>query len=195
MTPMCTERLILRNWEDRDRVLFHRINSDDAVMKFFGFRRTRAGADAFMDRMTHDISSRGFGFCAVEIAETGETIGFVGLNPAALEGILPDYAIEIGWRLAPEYWGNGYATEAARAWLGFAFRTLGLDEVYSFAVRDNVRSIAVMERIGLVRDLDGDFDHPRVAEPSLKPHVLYRLSRAEWRNRPDAETPPQKGGA
>ena len=181
MRPVRTERLVLRNWEDRDRTLFHRINSDDEVMKFFGFRRTRAGADAMMDRLSVDISSRGFGLCAAELAETGETIGFVGLNPAALPGILPDDAVEIGWRLAPEHWRKGYATEAARAWLGVAFRTLGLDEVVSFAVWNNVRSLAVMERIGMLHDPSGDFEHPRVAEPSLRPHVLYRLGRADWR--------------
>lgn len=181
MKPIRTERLVLRNWEERDRDLFHRINSDDDVMKFFGFRRTRAGSDAMMDRLSIDIASRGFGFCAAEITQTGETIGFVGLNPAALYGILPDDAVEIGWRLAPEHWRKGYAAEGARAWLGFAFRTLGLDEVVSFAVWNNVRSIAVMERIGMRHDPSGDFDHPRVAAPSLKPHVLYRLCQTDWR--------------
>jgi len=181
MKPLRTERLLLRNWEEHDRALFHRINSDDEVMKFFGFRRTRAGSDAMMDRLSMDISSRGFGLCAAEIVETGETIGFVGLNPAALPGILPDDALEIGWRLVPEPWGKGYATEAARAWLAFAFRTLGLDEVVSFAVWNNLRSTAVMERIGMQRDPDGDFDHPRVTEPGFKHHVLYRHSRASWR--------------
>lgn len=181
MTLLTTERLILRNWEDRDRALFHRINSDDAVMQFFGFRRSRAGSDAMMDRLTCDIVTRGYGFCAAEIAATGETIGFVGLNPAGIPDILPDDAVEIGWRLAPEFWGKGYATEAARAWLAFAFRTLGLDEVLSFAVWTNARSIAVMERIGMSRVDDGDFDHPRVAAPSLNPHVLYCITRDEWR--------------
>lgn len=180
MTPFLTERLILRNWEDRDRALFHRINSDDAVMEFFGFRRSRAGSDAMMERMKGDISTRGYGFCAAEIARTGETIGFVGLNTAALPGILPDDAVEIGWRLAPEYWGKGYATEAARAWLAFAFRTLRLDDVVSFAVWNNMRSVAVMRRIGMTRVDDGDFDHPRVAAPSLNPHALFRITRDDW---------------
>jgi len=180
MSPLFTERLILRNWEDRDRELFHHINSDDAVMQFFGFRRNRSGSDAMMDRMRRDIDERGFGFCAAEIAETGETIGFVGLNAAALPGILQDDAVEIGWRLAPAHWGKGYATEGARAWLRFGFKTLGLDQIVSFAVANNVRSTAVMERIGMRRVPGGDFDHPRVAEPALSRHVLYRISRADY---------------
>lgn len=180
MNPIRTKRLVLRNWEERDRALFHRINSDESVMKFFGFRRTRAASDAMMDRLSGDIDVRGYGFCAAEIAATGETIGFVGLNAAAIPGILPDDALEIGWRLAPEHWGKGYAAEAARAWLGLAFRTLSVDEVVSFAVWNNLRSIAVMERIGMRRDPAGDFDHPRVVEPSLRRHVLYRLPRLAW---------------
>lgn len=180
MKPIRTERLVLRNWEERDRDLFHRINSDDDVMKFFGFRRNRASSDALMDRMRADNEARGFGLAAVELPISRETIGFIGLNPAALYGILPDDAVEVGWRLAPEHWRKGYAAEGARAWLGFAFRTLGVDEVVSFAVWNNVRSIAVMERIGMYHDPAGDFDHPHVAEPSLRPHVLYRLGRSDW---------------
>lgn len=182
MKPIRTERLLLRNWEERDRDLFHRINSDDDVMKFFGFRRNRASSDALMDRLRADIEARGFGLAAVELPISRETIGFVGLNPAALPGILPDDAMEIGWRMAPEHWGKGFATEAAQAWLAIAFRTLGLDEVVSLAVWNNARSIAVMERIGMKRDTGGDFDHPYVAEPGLRRHVIYRLPRRAWSN-------------
>lgn len=182
MKPIRTERLVLRNWEERDRDLFHRINSDDDVMKFFGFRRNRTSSDALMDRLRADIEARGFGLAAVELPTSRETIGFVGLNPAALPGILPEDAMEIGWRLAPEHWGKGFVTEAARAWLAFAFVTLRLDEVVSFAVWNNTRSIAVMERIGMSRDMEGDFDHPRVAEPDLRRHVLYYLPRRAWAN-------------
>lgn len=183
MTPIKTERLILRNWEDRDRPLFHRINSDERVMEFFPFRRDRAQSDALLDKLREFIDANGFGFSAVEIAATGECAGFAGLYRADyLEPFLPADTIEIGWRLAPEYWGHGYVTEAARAHLAYGFQTLGFAEIVSFAVSGNKRSIAVMERLGMVRDEAGDFDHPRVPDshPQLKRHVLYRLSRERW---------------
>jgi RimJ/RimL family protein N-acetyltransferase len=185
MTPIRTRRLILRNWEERDRELFHRINSDDTVMEFFPFRRDRAQSDAVMDRMRRDIDERGHGWTAAELTETGQCIGFIGLVAAEIEPVVPPGSIEIGWRLAPEFWGKGYVTEGAQALLELAFDRLGLDEVISFAVRDNHRSTAVMQRLGMVRDPDADFDHPRVPDthPHLRRHVLYRLPREAWRKR------------
>jgi RimJ/RimL family protein N-acetyltransferase len=182
MTLLRTERLILRNWQERDRELFHRINSDDRVMEFFPFRRDRAQADAVMDRMSDNILRDGYGWTATEIAATGECIGFVGLNPADIVPIVPFGTLEIGWRLAPEYWGKGFVTEAARAWLRVAFDDLGRKEIISFAVWNNVRSTAVMERLGMSRD-PVEFKHPLVPDthPELQRHVLYRLSRERWR--------------
>jgi RimJ/RimL family protein N-acetyltransferase len=186
--PIRTKRLIMRNWEDRDRELFFRINSDDRVMEFFPFRRDRAQADALFDRLRAAIAEKGYGFAAVEIAATGECIGFVGIADTSLEPFLPAGTIEIGWRLAPEYWGHGYVSEAAEAWLAFGFEELGLDEIVSFAVWDNRRSTAVMERIGMRADPTGDFDHPTVpaTHPELKRHRLYRLSREAWQKRKQA---------
>ncbi|MER9435075.1 GNAT family N-acetyltransferase [Mesorhizobium sp. M0618] len=182
MKPMRTERLILRNWEDRDRDLFHRINSDDRVMEFFPFRRGRAEADAKMDQFRAAIDRDGIGFAAAEIAASGECIGFVGITGTDHMDLLPASMIEIGWRLAPEFWGRGYVTEAAQAWLAYGFETLGLDEIVSFAVADNRRSTAVMERLGMRADPPADFDHPGIPDshPALKRHVFYRLSRADW---------------
>ena len=180
MTPIRTKRLILRNWEERDRDLFHRINSDDRVMEFFGFRRDRESADAVMDRMREEIARDGYGWTAAEIAVSGECIGFVGLHAAEIAGAVPPGSFEIGWRLAPEFWGKGYATEGAEALLGFGFDRLDLGEIISFAVRSNVRSTAVMERLGMRRDPAADFDHPRVTDPQLKRHVLYRMRREDW---------------
>lgn len=179
MKPIRTERLILRNWEERDRDLFFRINSDDRVMEFFPFRRDRAQADAVMDQMREVIARKGYGWTAAEIAATGECIGFVGLNDTDMEPVLPAGTMEIGWRLAPEYWGFGYVTEAARALIEFGFEKLGRDEIVSFAVWNNLRSTAVMERLGMRRDPSGDFDHPNVPDthPHLKRHALYRLTR------------------
>jgi RimJ/RimL family protein N-acetyltransferase len=185
MKPMRTERLILRNWEDRDRELFHRINSDEQVMEFFPFRRDRAATDAKMDEFRTWIAKDGYGFTAAEIVATGECIGFIGLFDTDHLPFLPAGTFEIGWRLAPEFWGKGYVTEAAEAWLAYGFETLGLGEIISFAVADNRRSIAVMERLGMSADPASDFDHPGVPDshPALKRHVLYRLSRADWEQR------------
>ncbi|MDG4894008.1 GNAT family N-acetyltransferase [Mesorhizobium sp. WSM4976] len=185
MTPIRTERLILRNWEDRDRVLFHRINSDERVMEFFPFRRDRVAADAKMDEVRAWIEEDGYGFAAAEIAETGECVGFVGLSGTEDIDVLAPGTIEIGWRLAPEFWGNGYVTEAAEAWLAFGFETLGVAEIVSFAVADNHRSITVMKRLGMRADPGADFDHPSVPDSHahLKRHVMYRLSREAWQQR------------
>jgi len=182
MKPMRTERLILRNWEERDRELFHRINSDERVMEFFPFRRDRAAADAKMDEFRAMIEEDGHGFAAAEIAATGECIGFVGITGTDHLDFLPADVIEIGWRLAPEFWGKGYVTEAADAWLAYGFETLGLGEIVSFAVHDNHRSTAVMERLGMTADPTSDFDHPSVPDshPHLKRHVFYRLARQQW---------------
>ncbi|WP_353645501.1 GNAT family N-acetyltransferase [Mesorhizobium sp. WSM2239] len=178
-----TGRLILRNWEDRDRDLFFRINSDDRVMEFFPFRRDRAQADAVMDQMRDEIVQNGYGWTAAEIAATGECIGFIGLHATEVMSVLPAGVMEIGWRLAPEFWGRGYVTEAARALVDFGFEKLGRDEIVSFAVWNNFRSTAVMERLGMKRDPSGDFDHPNVPDthPHLRRHVLYRLTSAEWK--------------
>ncbi len=182
MKPIRTQRLILRNWEERDRDLFHRINSDERVMEFFPFRRDRAQADAKMDEFRDTIARQGFGWTPAEIAATGECIGFVGLSRTGHMPFLPADTIEIGWRLAPEFWGRGYVAEAARAWLDLGFETLGLDEIVSFAVADNRRLTSVMERIGMTADPSRDFDHPGVPEthPHLRRHVFYRLTRREW---------------
>jgi len=180
--PIRTTRLLLRNWEERDRELFHRINSDPIVMEFFPFRRDRAQADAKLDELRGAIRRNGFGFAAIEIMATGQCAGFAGLSRPAGLPTFREGAVEIGWRLAPEFWGKGYATEAAQAWLAVGFGSLGLDEIVSFAVAGNSRSTAVMERIGMARDPSADFNHPGIGEDHahLLRHVVYRLQRADW---------------
>ena len=185
MITLRTPRLLLRNWEERDRALFFRINSDETVMRYFPFRRSRAESDALMDRLRTGIAETGYGFCAAEFLATGECIGFIGLNRVnAVPGLEPG-TVEIGWRLAPEFWGKGYVTEAAEKLLAQGFDRLGLDEIVAFAVADNSRSIAVMKRIGMHHNVEGDFDHPAVPDshPHLKRHVLYRLSKTDWHAR------------
>ncbi|TXH81335.1 MAG: N-acetyltransferase [Rhizobium sp.] len=180
-----TDRLIIRNWRETDRALAYEINSDDAVMEFFPFRRNRAEADAFYDRVHAMIARTGLGFYLLEKKSSGEPIGFCGLARVDhLEPHVARGAVEIGWRLAAPFWGKGFASEAARALLAHGFGKLGLNEIVSFAVHNNVRSTAVMERIGMHRVKDGDFDHPSVPDthPHLRRHVLYLLTAAEWRS-------------
>ena len=180
--PFTTERLVVRNWRDEDGGLFHAINSDEKVMEYFPFRRDRTQSDELMDRLAASIEAEGFGFAALELRDTGECIGFTGLHTTGLEPLFPAELLEIGWRLHHPYWGKGYASEAARAWLKMGFEVLGEDEIVSFAVHDNHRSTAVMERIGMRRDPSRDFDHPRVPDshPHQKRHVFYTLTRDEW---------------
>lgn len=185
-----TDRLILRNWKDSDRDLFREINRDSKVMEFFAFRRSYEEADAMMERIRNLITDTGFCFYAMELKETEEPMGFCGLSDAMLPGILPDGTIEIGWRLATRFWGNGYVTEAASALLDYGFRIKGLDEIVSFAVEANHRSTAVMQRLGMTRDEAGSFIHPRVPDthPHLQRHVLYRLTAQDWKSRETARS-------
>ena len=185
MIRLETQRLVIRNWEDRDRDLFFRINSDEEVMRFFPFRRSRAEADAFLDTLRAGNEERGYGFTALEVKESGAAIGFAGLYPSGPIPPRPEGATEIGWRLAPEFQGKGYVTEASEAWLRFGFETLRLDEIVSFAVHDNHASIAVMKRLGMRHEPEGDFDHPKVPDthPHLKRHIFHTLTRAAWRKR------------
>jgi ribosomal-protein-alanine N-acetyltransferase len=169
-----------------DRAPFFRLNTHPLVVASLGSSPTREESDALVDRFMEEMEREGWGPWAVEVSEAGGVVaafvGMVGLhrvNPA-----LPCApAVEAAWRLHPDHWGHGYATEAAAASLDHGFGPAGLDEIIAFTTTRNVRSQAVMERIGMVHDPDGDFDHPRQPEGSpLRRHVLYR-SRAEQRGR------------
>ncbi len=177
-----TPRLVLGTWVPADRDLFREINADPKVMEFFPFRRNYEEADALLDKLNGVMTDDGLGFYAVVLKETGEPMGFCGLSHPNLPGVFPDRAVEIGWRLATRFWGNGYATEAAIALLDRVFTVTNLDAVVSFAVEANRRSTAVMQRIGLHRISDLDFIHPRVPDthPQLKRHVVYAVTRDEW---------------
>jgi RimJ/RimL family protein N-acetyltransferase len=158
------------------------MNADARVMEYFPAPLDRAASDAVAGRLRAEIAERGHGFWAVELRETGDFIGFTGLRiPAGPLPIGP--CVEIGWRLAAEHWGHGYASEAARAALEHGFVALGVDEIVSFTALPNVRSQAVMRRIGM--EHRGEvFEHPGVAPGHrLRPHCLYRLSRQEWERR------------
>ena len=181
---LTTERLLLRGWRASDREPFAAMNADPEVMRHFPGVLDRAESDALVDRIGDHWRREGVGLWAVERNEDGRLLGFTGLSRMVFEAPFTP-AIEVGWRLAREAWGQGYATEAARASLEYGFRELGLEEIVSFTVPANTRSRAVMERLGMTRDPGGDFEHPRipVGHP-LRPHVLYRLARADWERGP-----------
>jgi RimJ/RimL family protein N-acetyltransferase len=166
-----TDRLVLRQWCDADREPFAAMGQSAEVMRHFPALISREQSDAFVDRATAHIDQHGWGLWAVE--HDGIFIGFTGLAVPRFEAsFLP--GTEIGWRLAAHAWGNGFATEAARAVLGYAFDELGLPRVLSFTTVKNERSRAVMERIGMRWLLD--FEHPNIAAGHpQRPHLLYGI--------------------
>jgi RimJ/RimL family protein N-acetyltransferase len=151
------------------------MNSDPAVMEHFPAPLTRRQSDELAEKIEAGFKAHGFGLWAVEVRASGEFIGFTGLDVPEFEAHFTP-AVEIGWRLARSAWGNGYATEAARAALAFGFGEVGLDEIVSFTTVANRRSRAVMERLGMGHDPADDFDHPNLpAGHPQRPHVLCRL--------------------
>jgi len=176
-----TERLVVRRWTDADLEPFAAMNADPVVMEHMQGLMSAEASDAFANRIEAHWEEHGWGLWAVEVPDVAPFVGYVGLWPAHY---VADGMVEVGWRLASAHWGHGYATEAAREALRFGFEEVGLEEIVSFTVPQNIRSRRVMERIGLVRDPAGDFDHPRVdaaAYPHLVPHLMYRLTVAQWK--------------
>lgn len=170
-----TGRLVLRAWRAEDREPFARLNADAEVMRHLPAPLTREQSDAMIGRIEAAFAQRGWGWFAVEVPGVAPFVGAVGLSVPRYDApFMP--CVEVGWRLAREHWGRGYATEAARAAVAFGFSRLGLAEIVSFTVPANVRSIAVMRRIGMTRDPSGDFDHPALPEGHpLRRHVLHRI--------------------
>ena len=180
MTELRTERLLLRAWRPEDRAPFAALNDDPAVMEHFPTHLTRAQSDAMVERITTFLDEHGWGLWAVEVAATGEFIGFTGLAVPRFEAHFTP-CVEVGWRLGRSAWGHGYATEAARASVAHGFGPLGLDEIVAMVVPGNTRSQGVMRKLGMTCDEDADFDHPLIPEDSpVRRHRLYRLSSAEW---------------
>ncbi|MBL4836104.1 MAG: GNAT family N-acetyltransferase [Kordiimonadaceae bacterium] len=171
---LTTDRLILRDWRQGDLAPFSVLNADAEVMKFFPSTLTSVQSAESLHRFSKHITQYGFGFWAVELRATGDFIGFIGMQHVPDDMHLSP-AVEIGWRLMKTCWGNGYAPEGARAALAYAYSHLQLEEVVSFTSTTNKASQRVMEKIGMKRDRDEDFEHPKVAPgSSLLPHVLYR---------------------
>jgi RimJ/RimL family protein N-acetyltransferase len=178
VTELRGPRVVLRSWRADDLDPFAALNADPRVMEHFPAALTREESAAMMARMQAGIDARGWGNWALEAG--GRCIGFVGLSMPTFDFHFTP-CTEIGWRLAYDAWGRGYAIEAAGLALAHGFEVLGLAEIVSFTTVLNLRSRRVMERIGMSRDPAGDFDHPRLPGHRQQPHVLYRLPRAHWR--------------
>ena len=174
-----TARLVLRPFTEVDLTPFFALNTHPLVVESLGSSPTRAESDASVERFSSEMEREGWGLWAVDVADgdrRGVFAGMVGLH--RVNPTLPCApAVEAGWRFHPDHWGHGYASEAARAAVEYGFERGGLDEIVAFTTTLNVRSQAVMERIGMWRDVEGDFDHPGVPVGSvLRRHVLYRIS-------------------
>ena len=176
---LTTPRLLLRQWRDSDLAPFAELNADPRVMACFPSTLSRQASDAMAQRCRSLIAERGWGYWAVTLRENRVLIGMTGLHvPDATLPCAP--CVEIGWRLAFDYWGKGYAQEAAQAALQAGFVHLQLPEIVSFTAVENVRSSALMARLGMRREA-ATFEHPGVAPGHrLRTHCLYRLRRAEW---------------
>jgi RimJ/RimL family protein N-acetyltransferase len=176
-----TERLLLRPFTDVDRAPFAELNAHPLVVESLGESPTRAESDALVDRFGQEMAREGWGLWAAEVTGGARFVGVVGLH--RVNAALPCApAVEVGWRLHPDHWGHGYATEAATASLAYGFGEAGLEQIVAITTTRNNRSQAVMDRIGMVRDPDADFDHPSFPKGSpLRHHVLYRASASQGR--------------
>ena len=179
LPELLTDRLRLRQWVDADRAPFAALNADPEVMRYFPAPLDEGESNALVDRIARHISEHTFGLWAVETRDRQRFIGFVGLASATFDAPF-NPSTEVGWRLARQAWGQGFATEAATAAIADGFDRLGLDEIVSFTAEINQPSRRVMERLGMQRDPTEDFDHPNVpvGDP-LRRHVLYRLAKPD----------------
>lgn len=179
MNTLRTERLLLRRWREEDGEPFAAMNADPRVMEFFPAVRTREESLASMAGIEAHFEKNGFGLYAVEVPDVAPFIGLIGLGIPGFESAFTP-CVEIGWRLAAEHWGQGYATEGARACLELGFGELGLEEIVSFTATQNLPSRRVMEKLGMTHDPREDFDHPNL-EPDchVLRHVLYRIRASD----------------
>lgn len=168
-----TERLILRQWKETDAAPFIEMGLDKDVMRFFPKLLSTTESINLIQRISALIDEKGWGFWAVELKESHDFIGFIGLHDQP-EQFDFSPCIEIGWRIATKYWKKGYATEGAKAALDYAFNALNKDKVVSFTATVNKPSQAVMERLGMRKVKH--FNHPELPDGhTLQEHVLYAI--------------------
>lgn len=172
-----TQRLLLRAWKESDLEPLAQMNADAEVMKYLPGTLSRQESEDLLERIESHHQAYGFGLWAVEELSLEAFIGWLGLNvPNFPAHFTP--TVEVGWRLARAFWGQGYATEGARKAISYGFEVIGLSEIVAFTAQSNLRSIAVMKRLGMTHEETDDFDHPRLPSGHpLQRHVLYRLKR------------------
>jgi RimJ/RimL family protein N-acetyltransferase len=179
MKVIVTDRLILRTWHDTDIDAYWRINQDSEVIELVREPMSRKEAEEFTTLANQQFATQGYTLWAAEEKASGKLTGFIGLNAVNWKKPFGP-AVEIGWRLGREFWQQGYATEGATAVLEFGFTHCGLQEIIAFTVPQNKRSIRVMEKIGMHRDMQGDFAHPKLPpDHKLSKHVLYKIKKAD----------------
>lgn len=173
---LTTERLILRQWKPEDFDAFYQMNADEKVMEFFPSTLSLEESNTLAERIQRELQEKKYGLWAVEVKDRAPFIGFVGLHYQDFEAPFTP-CIEIGWRLASDHWGKGYAFEAASKVARYALEELKLEEIVSFTAEINLRSKKLMEKLGMTQS--GSFEHPKLPEGHrLRSHVLYRLRRA-----------------
>ena len=170
---MSSEMFRLRDWCEDDLEPFAALNADEEVMRYFPAVLTREQSDAMVRRIQSLFEENGFGLWAVECE--GRFAGFTGLNRTTFATPMGPH-IEIGWRLATWAWGKGIATRAATEALRRGAQEYSLTDVYSFTTQTNIRSEAVMQRIGMSRREDLDFDHPNTPGWWGQHHIVYHIS-------------------
>lgn len=179
MDPINTPRLTLRQWKIEDVQPFAKMCADPLVMRFFPSTLSLEESESSIERFSNHIRDQGFGFWAVENTQSNDLIGFIGLQVVG-DGFDFSPSVEIGWRLARGYWGQGFATEGARASLKFGFEIIRFDEIVSMTASVNTPSERVMQRIGMIGS-PKKFAHPKLPlNHPLSEHVLYRLTQMEW---------------
>jgi RimJ/RimL family protein N-acetyltransferase len=177
MSPIETPRLLLRQWRDSDLEPWAEMSADLRVMEFLGAPLDADRAIAIGKNLAERHARDGYGWWVAEVKDGAPFAGLIALQDVPFDAHFTP-AIEVGWRLAAPYWGNGYATEGAAAAIAFAFNELDRGEVVAMTAKLNLRSQHVMQRLGMTYDPADDFEHPRVAEGSLlRPHVLSRFYR------------------
>ena len=174
-----TERLLLRRWREEDLIAFSRLNSDPEVMAFYGsgLISRQETSERIANHEAH-FEAHGFGVWAVERRSDGALLGSSGLRHLSNEVHPMSPCVEASWRQARFAWGHGYATEAAEAAFADGFERIGLNEVWAWTARGNLRSQAVMKRVGMTRQRARDFEHPALAQGHpLRPHVVFSINR------------------
>ncbi|MDK1287319.1 GNAT family N-acetyltransferase [Pseudoalteromonas umbrosa] len=192
VAELVTKRLVLRQWQEIDKGRFAQMNADPEVMRYFPSKLNIDESNALCDKIAALIDERGYGFWAVELQEGNEVtvtspstdrfIGFVGLHWQTR--VNPKHPfMEIGWRLHRDFWGQGYAYEAAQAALKFAFELLSVEQVYAFTALQNRPSQQLMRRLGMT-NLNKNFAHPDLPDGHvLQSHCLYGVTRDEFENK------------